>query len=666
MTKVSKKIIFIVFFSILLIISSIVIFLHSEMPYAAYCIYLALAPLLLYALKDVKMEKQALKYSTLMLISVVFISLGQYVYSYFQESLIIYGTLLFAIAAGLMIIANVKYPQPSKVKEEYPKVWVEIAAVVGIFALAIFLRTFKMSVLPPGIWFDEALNGTETMDLINKNVLTVFIPKQTQMPAMFFYLAAFFYKIFGNGLFQMRLVSILLGSLCVPAFYFILRYIFKNYKLALFGAFLLATSRWHINFSRVAFLGMQTVFLSIVFVYFYLRMIKEGKKIFAILAGLTAGLALYTYSTANFLPLVAIAGIFVMPFEFKTDTLKRRAINLIVLLGLLGLTALPLMSYAVQNKEAFSRRASDVSILNDINRLKSIAPLGKGLLRYSLMFNYEGDYNGRHNLYKKPAFDVITGVLLVAGLILALILPTYRFYVLWGLIMLLPGLLTIVVEAPQQYRTTGMLPPLYMLVVIGVAAIKNILEKINAKALYINIFLACLALGIAGINYKQYFIDYLKSPEVYISYAPESNEIWKFIEANNKNYTIVVDKGDCHYGYYGHETAEILNFMTAVKSKDKMFYWLNEKNKVSEEMLAGKKGVALIVRPCYVDKDSDCKTECVADIIKNIELEYKGKYTTASILNPFSGETQLLVYYIKTEDLKKWKAQEIKYFLRAE
>ena len=175
-----------------------------------------------------------------------------------------------------------------------------------LFLAAFILRIYKVAELPQGVWFDEAQNGNEVIRILEGGALEIFIPRFTQMPAMYFYIAAFLAKIFGIEIFALRLVSVILGSLSIVAFYFLLKYIFINWKLALIGAFLLAVSRWHITFSRVAFLGMQTLLLEIIFFYFYLKMIEEKRTAFAVIAGFVLGLSQYTFTAAGIVVFIVI------------------------------------------------------------------------------------------------------------------------------------------------------------------------------------------------------------------------------------------------------------------------------------------------------------------------------------------------------------------------
>ena len=48
-----------------------------------------------------------------------------------------------------------------------------------------------------------------------------------------------------------------------------------------------------------------------------------------------------------------------------------------------------------------------------------LAVLWENLKRHLLMFHFEGDPNGRHNIPGAPMLDVISGVLMLAGLVIA-------------------------------------------------------------------------------------------------------------------------------------------------------------------------------------------------------------------------------------------------------
>src|ERR1035437_555270 len=392
-----------------------VVFMKGTANFNLIMIYAVILSLAGYVLHDARMEKEQVLGVLFFVVSLIMASAAQYVFS-FHYIPAIWIALLFLAAAFVFIIVS-RYYLPDDTGAHDLKFTVTEAVLLGlVLAFALFLRLYKSGEIPPGIWFDEAQNGNEVIRILNNNPLEIFIPRLTMMPAMYFYIAAFFTKLFGVNIEALRLVSVFTGVLSIAAFYYLCRHIFRDLNLAFAGAFLLATSRWHITFSRVAFLGMLTLLLVITCFYFYLKASKEGGKSHAVFSGVSMGLALYTFSGANFIPIIIVFHLLFSLFNPKDSCFKKRLTSGLIVLTVAAVIAAPLAVYALKTPDIFSKRFKDLTIANDIENEKSLMPLLKSAGEHLLMFNFEGDYNGRHNLYKKPMLDMVTGVLFAAGL----------------------------------------------------------------------------------------------------------------------------------------------------------------------------------------------------------------------------------------------------------
>lgn len=619
---------------LILIASFDVIFMKGAAGYNLLLIYAVIMSLAGYALHDSKMEKKHILGALFLLLSFILVSVVQYIFSFHRISVI--GLAVLFLAAACICVFFVKFYIPDSVKIMESKfALTEVIILVLILLLALFLRLYKSGVIPPGIWFDEAQNGNEVLRILHGNPLEVFIPRLTMMPAMYFYIAAFFTEIFGVNIEALRLVSVITGVLSIAAFYYLCRYIFKDKTLALAGAFLMATSRWHITFSRVAFLGMLTLLLAIICFYFYLKAINEGGKINAVLSGLAMGMALYTYSGANFIPIVVVLHILFSLFDYKAINIKRNITLGITALAVAAVIASPLALYAVHNPEVFSKRFNDLSIANDIKKENSVMPLLKSIQVHLLMFNFEGDYNGRHNLYKKPMLDMITGVLLIGGFLVSIASPGSLVYFIWFFVMLSAGIMTISIEAPQSYRIIGILPVIYIFMLFLLDKIRAVLYRINKKSSYFIIFICVILSASASLNIYQYFVLYPEEKATYMSFSPEANAISRFVRENSKEYCIYISPADNMYGFFKWEQRLICDFANLGGSG---FEYLNNDNMIKKERLKNKKGLVLILRP------SD--TGLIKDTFKQFPKAVKKEFT-----NRFTDEIMFICYYIEKEQL---------------
>jgi hypothetical protein len=78
----------------------------------------------------------------------------------------------------------------------------------------------------------------------------MFISELHGSPTMYFFVVAGFYKLFGVGVFGIRLLSALMGAATIPILYLLLRDMF-NRQVALFGAAYLVAYHFHLHYSRI-------------------------------------------------------------------------------------------------------------------------------------------------------------------------------------------------------------------------------------------------------------------------------------------------------------------------------------------------------------------------------------------------------------------------------
>ncbi len=572
-------------------------------------------------------------------LGIAIIAFSVFIFSLYDKKLVLIAE-VFALSGALLIFLSLKnglaYNLDIKLgtKEE---MWPVILLTLAAFAV----RIVFYDKIPLGYWFDEAQNGNEVMYMLKNNSFEIFIPRYTQMPAMFIWLASPFVKIFGADIFSLRFVNIFLGSLCVPAFYFLLRYILKNSFWAFFGAFLLCFSRWHIIFSRVAFLGMQTIFVQIVFFYFYFRMIKEGRIMWAFMSGFTAGILMYTFSAANFVLIAAVLHALFLMIKSGTAFFRRNYKNIFIAVSVFSAVSLPIILYAVKNYDDYTRRMKDVSVTNDIQKEKSISPLLRNIKLHLLMFHYEGDYNGRHNLYKKPVIEQISGFLLLAGLAaVAAGIFSYApyagsFALIWFFVMLLPGILTNTVEAPQAYRTSGVIPAMIMLCTAGAMGISRILEMAGRKKKHIIVLAVFIALFSSVSSLREYFWVYPKEKSAFMDFSPEASGIARTINSESSDWVFYVSKADNMYGFYKMEQMLMLSFLSAPKNR---FYYIEKEMMIDKGIYTDKKGIAFITRPTDKELRSD-----IMRLFPGIDFK---KHE-----NPHTGDELFGVHYVDSERL---------------
>ena len=133
-----------------------------------------------------------------------------------------------------------------------------------ILLLAFVLRFYKLAEVPHGMAWDEvaiAYNGfaifnTRRDEWLQKLPITFRSFGDYKAPFAI-YESGIFTALFGMNLWAVRLPFAIYGVLAVLATYLLFKELFYKHenreKWALLAAFILATSPWHIHYSRMAF-----------------------------------------------------------------------------------------------------------------------------------------------------------------------------------------------------------------------------------------------------------------------------------------------------------------------------------------------------------------------------------------------------------------------------
>ncbi|MFH0890789.1 MAG: glycosyltransferase family 39 protein [Candidatus Liptonbacteria bacterium] len=262
-----------------------------------------------------------------------------------------------------------------------------------ILIIATFLRTYQLNKFPPGLYPDEAMNGNNALEAIKTGEYKVYYPENNGREGLFINIQALFLRVIGvNEPWVLRLVSALVGILTVAGIYFLAKELFSR-KVGLLAAFFLATSFWHINFSRIGFRAISACMFAVWGFYLLWLGIRKTDAGYggiwrALLGGIIFGLGFHTYIAYRVLPLLLIVPI----IYFRKNKGFWRVLG-VFLLGAF-LSGLPIGLYYLQNPGDFFGRTSQISVFSSDSMLKDLSlNIGDTLW----MFFYNGDYNWRHN-----------------------------------------------------------------------------------------------------------------------------------------------------------------------------------------------------------------------------------------------------------------------------
>lgn len=425
-----------------------------------------------------------------------------------------------------------------------------LLALALILVLAAFVRLYHLDTIPSGVWYDEADNGLQVRHMIQN---PEWRPVHTNLPTHFSYMILFSFKRFGETPLAMRLVTTLLGWLTVPAAYLAGRELFPNdRRLALVLAFFLAVSRWDVNWSRIALHGISVPLFELLGVGLLLRALRTGKLTDFAWAGVAVGLGPCFYTPLLLFPVVL--GLFLIVWflgQVSVGQVVARVRAVFVPFIVFSVAALltvgPLLQFAFQESEVFWKRPRQISVLKEAGITDRPQAVAQNAVKHILMFNYEGDPNGRHNLPGEPMLDPITGVLFAVGLLVSLgrlAKSKYLLLVLWLGITLISGVLSVTFEAPQSLRAIGSMPAAYALAVVP---LEMLLVKVTAlfrrfqPRRVIQVALAVLLGCVGWSNFYTYFYRQTRDFAVWNAFATAETRLAREIQRLRDDYDLYFD-----------------------------------------------------------------------------------------------------------------------------
>jgi DNA-binding beta-propeller fold protein YncE/4-amino-4-deoxy-L-arabinose transferase-like glycosyltransferase len=422
-------------------------------------------------------------------------------------------------------------------------------ALLGLVLVAAgLMRFYRLGEIPFGLWSDESMSGLEILRILREpgyRPVAGAGPVQG-LPAMAWYVSAPVVALLGPTELALRIPAATAGLAGVVAIFLLGRALFGT-RFGLVAAGILATMAWHVTFSRVAFHGVYSTALNTLSLAFLVFALRTGRRSLFALSGLALGLSVNFYFAARLF--LVVAGLFLLHHLLieRTAWLRRHFAGLL-LFGLFGVMAAgPLALMALQNPRLFNERSETVSVFREVERENSYQPIVENVRRHLLMFNVQGDSNGRHNLPGAPMLERTTAALAVVGLVLALTRasrPEYLVLVVWLLVMMQTGVLTLSFEAPQSYRTVDNTVATALLAALPIASIGQRLAglvgqgrarlaawSVPTRQLAFGGVAAVALLAIGVSNVDRYFVRQARDSAVWAAHATPETIIGREIAA---------------------------------------------------------------------------------------------------------------------------------------
>lgn len=360
--------------------------------------------------------------------------------------------------------------------------------LLGIIAIAIFLRTYHITTIPSGIYPDEANNAVDAITALAAHDYRWFYPANNGREGLFINMIALSFALCGIGIAQLKLVGIVMGVLTVIGVWMLARELFVSRpRVALLAAYLTAVSFWAVNFSRIGFrANMMLPVLTFGFA-FLLRGARTRSTISYAIGGCIFGLGLHTYIAFRVAPALLAALLILFLLQGERHYIRAQWRGVVVFVLCAFLSAAPMLRTFQMHPEYLVSRTADISVFAPSDR-----PLGKTLITTIttslLQFNVTGDQNWRHNYPPLPQLEPIVGIMFLIGIAIALwracyflgarfiknvrnrAMIVYWFLIAWFAAFLAPAFLT-TEGLPHALRSIGTIPPVMIFAALAMDAV---------------------------------------------------------------------------------------------------------------------------------------------------------------------------------------------------
>ncbi len=416
----------------------------------------------------------------------------------------------------------------------------------GILIIAIFFRFYHFTSTPPGLYPDEAINGNDAVAAAETgHFFQVFYPNNNGREGLYNDVLAMILAVWPavHEPWILRLPAAVAGVLTVWGLSLLVAELFGDGP-GLLAAFLLATSVWHIIFSRIAFRAILSPLLLVWAVWLLIKAFRQPPSArawwYTGIAAVIYSLGFYTYIAYRITALLLL--IFIPFFRTYPQFWRRTLVFFLITVAVFA----PLGWYFATVPGSFFGRTTQIAVTSAANPAYRFAV---NLAKEALMFNVHGDNNWRQNISGAPELFWPVGILFLLGIGLALyygwrtwrkkfvsaenkaLFPPFGLWLSFAWLAL--GILPAAASdegIPHALRSILAIPPAMIFAALGgIWLYRLIARRAHAR---IAAALAVIFLGTVGaFAYYDYFIVWAGNPNVPGAFSANYVEIGRSIDA---------------------------------------------------------------------------------------------------------------------------------------
>lgn len=265
------------------------------------------------------------------------------------------ANLSWLLAIGLLVAGSYRREDGAPLAR-----W-EVRLLAFLFVLGLVLRGLLVSSIPYPFSGDEGSAGLTAVQFYEGSINNWFSTGWFSFPSLYFALQSVGLHIWGQTVAAARLISVFVGGMAIVATYWLARTMFDKVT-AVFAAFYLTVSHYHIHVSRIGLNNIYDSLFGAVALYGFWDGWENGRRVSYIWCGLALGIGMYFYVSIRILPLIFLIWCAVA-FLRHRERFMTRLPDLILAAWIAILIALPLGIYFYQFPDQFNAPLDRVTIL---------------------------------------------------------------------------------------------------------------------------------------------------------------------------------------------------------------------------------------------------------------------------------------------------------------
>lgn len=378
------------------------------------------------------------------------------------------------------------------------RAWAIPAALGLAWFLGGWLRFAALDAVPPGLWFDEALNARDARDVVRGGGLKLVYPDEFPREPMFVTLLAGAMRIFGNDVATLRAVSAAIGWATVFALFFGVRAL-TDARTAAIASASLAFMRWHLIFSRLLFRTILMPLWIVLIVWAAASLRRAPSVGRAVALGALIGGGFYTYLSWYFmLPGAALLAIWAFSPEWKSRAGRSRALAFLVAALIV---AAPIGFHYARFPGHLASRPGAVSPFAE-GPAAAAREIGKNFIHALGMFHVAGDRVSKQNIPRAPALDRLAGAGFALGLIVCVARarrrdPLSTIALGWLALGVAPTIFT-KTDSPNFLRTLVATPAVAIAIAVGVGALWDFIARRGGRPIHARLGAALVILLVSA------------------------------------------------------------------------------------------------------------------------------------------------------------------------